>query len=147
MDEMKSEYPIWEVHVFPLTRAAGRLTLLREEDHLLRRFGQLDLIDLVAGEQTDFTLRSEADRFLFPIAGSVKSSLLDLRALSPSKNARAEITLEANQPQGLLVPFGVACSLGAKSAARIVILSTHSESHPEDRTISRDDLDQYAASQ
>lgn len=144
---MPSQYPIADMHVFPLTREAGRLTLLREKDHLLRRFGQLELMDLDVGEQTEFTLRAEADRFLFSIKGSVTATFLDLRAASPSKGVRAEFTLDADQPQGMLVPFGVACSLAASSAARLIILSTHSESHPEDRTPSPDELENYTASQ
>lgn len=135
------------MHVFALTREAGRLTLLRESDHLLRRFGQLELLDLAAGEQTEYTLRSEADRFIFPISGSVSALLLDLREISPSNGKRAEIALDVANPMGLLVPFGVACSLQAKAVSRLIILSTHSESHPEDRTIATDELSRYAASQ
>lgn len=144
---MPSQYPIADMHVFPLTRAAGRLTLLRETDHLLRRFGLLELIDLVAGDGTEFTLRAEADRFLFSLSGSAIVSLLDLRETSPSNGERAEFILDADNPQGLLVPFGVACSLEAKSPARLILLSTHSESHPEDRIAAFDELGTYTASQ
>lgn len=144
---MPSQYPIADMYVFPLARSAGGLTLLRETDHLLRRFGQLELIDLAADEQTEYTLRAEADRFLFPINGSATATLLDLRVTSPSNGARAELSLDADQPRGLLVPFGVACSLAAKTTARLIILSTHSETHAEDRTATTDELDQYAAAQ
>lgn len=144
---MPSEYPIADMFLFPLTRETGRLRLLRETDHLLRRFGQLELLDLAADEQTEYTLRAEADRFLFPISGSTSVRMLDLRETSPSKSMRAEFTLVSAEPQGLLVPFGVACSLAAKAASRLIILSTHSESHPEDRTASSDELAKYTASQ
>ncbi len=144
---MKPEYPIADMLVFPLKRDLGCLVLMREADHLLRRFGQLELLDLNEGEQTEFTSRAEADRFLFPIRGSATALLIDLREHSPSKGKRAEIRLEAIDLHGLLVPFGVACSLDAKSAAQLVILSTHSTSHPEDRSSSRDQLAQYIAAQ
>jgi len=144
---MLSEYPIADMHVFPLIREAGRLRLLRESDHLLRRFGQLELMDLSAGEQTEFTLRAEADRFLFPINGSLEATLLDLRESSPSKNVSTEIKLNDVNPKGLLVPFGVACFLATTATARVIILSTHSESHPEDRSATSDELSQYTASQ
>ena len=136
-----SKFPIADMHVFPLDRAAGRLTLLRNNDHLLRRFGQLDLLDLAAGDRQAFTLRGEADRFLFAIGGQVTVVLQDLRETSPTRGARAGVALKADQPQGLLVPFGVACSLTAESPARIIQLSTHSETHPLDRTVSAEELD------
>lgn len=135
------------MHIFPLTRQADRMVLLREADHLLRRFGQLEVVDLAAEEKTEFTLRAEADRFLFPLIGSVIVSLLDLRETSPSNGKRADFVLEAGKPRGLLVPFGVACSLEAGSASRLIILATHSETHSEDRTATADELDKYTASQ
>ncbi|HEX9596384.1 MAG TPA: hypothetical protein VF982_05855 [Anaerolineales bacterium] len=141
------KYPIADMHVFPLTRESGRLTLLRNNDHLLRRFGQLDLLDLAAGEQKDLAIRAEADRFLFAIGGQVALSLLDLRAGSPSHGVRVELALSAEQPQGVLAPFGVACSLVAASVARFIILSTHSEAHPADRAASADELAKYAGVQ
>lgn len=144
---MPSKYPIADMHKFPLGRKAGRLVLLREADHLLRRFGQLEILDLAPGERTDFTLRSEADRFLFPADGSVTATLLDLRETSPSKNARAEFALSASDPHGLLVPFGVACSLSATEAARLIVLSTHSASHPDDRSITADEIARLPAAQ
>lgn len=135
------------MHVFPLTEDTGRLTLLREVDHLLRRFGQLDLVDLATNQKTDFTMRAEADRFIFPINGSVNVQMIDLRSSSPSNGVRTNILLDSANPQGLLVPFGVACSLETRAAARVLVLSTHSESHPEDRTPDNDELEKYTASQ
>lgn len=144
---MPSQYPISDMHVFALSRAAGRLSLLREADHLLRRFGQLDLVDIPAGQQTDFELRAEADRFFFPADGNVKAILVDLRSSSPSLGVRAEVVLDASDPHGLLVPFGVACSLAAQSNTRLIVLSTHSTAHPEDRLATRDELDKYSTVQ
>ncbi len=144
---MKPEYPIADMVVFPLKRDLGRLILMREADHLLRRFGQLELVDLKENEQTEFTARAEADRFLFPIHGSATVLLIDLREHSPSKGKRAEILFDAGDPHGLLVPFGVACSLDAKSAAQLVIVSTHSSAHLEDGSFSYGELAQYIAPQ
>ena len=144
---MPSEFPIHDMLVFPLHPSSGPLTLLRNRDHLLRRFGQLDLIDLDAGEQTEATLRGEADRFYFCIQGRVTVTLLDLREHSPSLGAQARLTLDAKQPQGLLAPFGVACSLAAETDARLVLLSTHSEEHPQDRVACAEELGQFAGLQ
>jgi hypothetical protein len=133
-------YPIADMHVFPLRVEAGRLVLLREADHLLRRFGQLELLDLAAGTQTEFQLRAEADRFLFVIAGRVAVRLLDLRDVSPSHGAQVIVPLDEKKPQGVLVPFGVACGANAELDSRLIVLSTHSEAHPDDRAATADEL-------
>jgi dTDP-4-dehydrorhamnose 3,5-epimerase-like enzyme len=123
------------MHLFPLQRSGDALTLLREQDHLLRRFGQLDIQELATGKTTAAALRAEADRFLFVIAGAVKVTLRDERNESPSKGTRVEIELNAADPQGLLVPFGVACQATAQTDSRIVLMATHSEAHAADRSL------------
>ena len=127
------------MHVFPLTRQGGRLTLLRNSDHLLRRFGQLELLDLAAGQRSALPVRGEADRFLYSISGAVNALLLDVRPTSPSHGAQASMTLTSDDPRGLLVPFGVACSLEAISRVMVIQLSTHSESHPSDRALNAEE--------
>jgi hypothetical protein len=72
---------------------------------------------------------------------------VDLRESSPTRRARAAVGLDAADPHGVLVPFGVACTLRSTRAARLVLLSTHSETHAEDRTPSSDELQKYAAIQ
>lgn len=137
---VSSKFLIADMFVFPLRPESGHLTLLRNSDHLLRRFGQLDLLDLSAGQQTEYIVRAEADRFLFPIAGEVSVTLVDLRQHSPSRGIQTTVSLNTKEPQGVLVPFGVACSLACAQAARLVQLSTHSESHAGDRIVTPDEL-------
>jgi hypothetical protein len=144
---MPSQPAISDMHIFPLTVSGTRWTLLRDNDHLLRRFGQLDLIDLNAGQETDFELRAEADRFLFAINGRAEARLLDLRPGSPSLGSRVTILLDTEDPQGLLLPFGVACGLYAPIDARLIILSTHGENHIDDRKATAEELQTYAALQ
>jgi hypothetical protein len=134
------QQPISDMHIFPLTREDDRLILLREVDHLLRRFGQLEVLDLAAGSKTEFTLRAEADRFFFAIEGNCRVELIDLREASPTRDARASLALAAADPHGLLVPFGVACSLQAEASCRLVALSTHSQPHPRDRAAAPGEL-------
>jgi hypothetical protein len=140
-------FTISDMHVFPLTVSGTRWTLLREKDHLLRRFGQLDLLDLTAAQETDFELRAEADCFLFAINGRAEARLLDLRPNSPSLGSRVTVVLDTEDPQGLLLPFGVACALYAVTDARLIILSTHSDVHSEDRKATAEELQTYAALQ
>lgn len=144
---MPSEFPIADMLVFPLARVGGSLRLLREADHLLRRFGQLELLDLAAGSRSESQVRAEADRFLFPISGRVAAHLLDLRAGSPSHGAHASFNLSEDELQGVLVPFGVACALHAESNSRVLVLSTHSDAHPEDRAATVDELQKFTAIQ
>ncbi len=144
---MPSEYAIADMHVFPLQRQQGQLTLLRNSDHLLRRFGQLDVIDIKAGQQTDYTVRAEADRFLFVMDGAAELSLFDMRTQSPSNGERVALSLKAHDPKGVLVPFGVACMLAASADARVISLSTHSETHTQDSSLNQDELDKYIRAQ
>lgn len=144
---MPSEYPIADMLVFPLKQHHGKLTLLSNRDHLLRRFGQLTLIDLASGEKREASVRAEADRFFFIIAGSATIDLIDLRDQSPSRGKHAEVNLSYEEPCGVLVPFGVACTVTAANSARLIELSTHSEDHPSDRTLADDELAQYIAAQ
>lgn len=142
---MSSQPPISDMHLLPLQAAPDGVVLLRESDHVLRRFGELGLHSLAAGSQGAYSLRAEADRVLFVIDGAVEARLLDLRPQSPSHGVHARISLSANA-QAVLVPFGVACSLAAADAARVLWLSTHSAAHAGDRDATPDELAQFAAS-
>lgn len=135
------------MYVFPLQRSPRGFVLLREADHLLRRFGQLELLELAAGERVDLGLRAEADRFVYVIDGRCNVDLVDLRAASPTHGAHTVVALDAADPHGVLVPFGVACTLHAEGKTRLVLLSTHSETHADDRAATPDELQKYAAIQ
>lgn len=141
---MSSQPPISDMHLLPLQPAPDGVVLLREMDHVLRRFGELALQDLPAGSQGVYRLRAEADRVLFVLDGTVEACLLDLRAHSPSHGRHATFSLQANA-QALLVPFGVACSLAAGAAARVLWLSTHSATHAGDRDATPDELAQFVS--
>jgi hypothetical protein len=144
---MQNSPAIGDALVFALSRLNNKLTLLDEDSHLLRRFGQLDVLDLSADSETEFEVRAEADRFIFPIAGSLRARLIDLRQGSPSEGTRTEIELTAQNPSGLLSPFGVALSLRAETDARVIILSTHGRAHSEDRILAADELGRFSAVQ
>jgi hypothetical protein len=132
---MADSLPISDLHIFPLSRQDGRLVILHDTDHLLRRFGVLETLSLEPGASTPFNLRAEADQILAPLDGAVDLSLMDMRVESPSHGARAEITLSAADPQGLLLPFGVACRMLSADGARLLRLSTHSAAHASDRDL------------
>lgn len=132
---MPADTPITDLLVLPLQPEEGGLTLLSNQQHLLRRFGQLQLLELAPGQRSAASLKGEADRFYFVIAGEARIALEDLREHSPSRGAKDEVTLAAEQPQGLLAPFGVAVRLSSERGARVIVVSTHSEAHPADGTV------------
>lgn len=124
-----------------LERRDGRLAVLSAEQHILRRFGSLELLALETGCQTDFTQRGEADEFWAPVEGQVTVTLADRRPRSPSSGFQLSIELDAAHPQGLLIPFGVAYAFTAHGAARLLRLATHSDAtHPDDAAIPADGL-------
>lgn len=141
---MADTLPISDMLLFPLRRQDGRLLIVREQDHLLRRFGALDILSLEAGASTPYRLRAEADQILAPLDGTLAVDLVDLRPQSPSQGTRIEITLSAADPHGLLLPFGVACRLASSQGARLLRLSTHSAAHPDDRDLATSDLPEAA---
>ncbi len=141
---MSAQPPIPDMHVFAPQATPHGVVLLREGDHILRRFGELALHNLAAGSQGAYSLRAEADRLLFVIDGVVQACLLDLRPQSPSYGVHATFSLQANA-QALLAPFGVACSLAAAEPARVLWLSTHSQPHAGDRDATPDELAQFVS--
>jgi hypothetical protein len=137
---MADSLPISDMHLFPLSRRDGRLIILREQDHLLRRFGVLETLSLEPGASTPFNLRAEADQILAPLDGAVDLSLIDMRVESPSHDTRLEIKLSAADSYGLLLPFGVACRMFSADGTRLLRLSTHSAAHAGDRDLADGDL-------
>lgn len=140
---MTSPLPIPDMHILTLQAEPDGTVLLRETDHVLRRFGELALQAMNAGQPSPYALRAEADRVLFPLDGECSLRLLDLRQQSPSYGVHAVFALRAAAPQGVLVPFGVACSLAADAAVRVLWLSTHSQPHEGDRQATPQELQNF----
>lgn len=130
---MSNQLAISDLVLFHLERTDTHLAILRERDHLLRRFGLLELVDLAPGIDAAFNLRAEADEIWAPVDGAVELSLVDQRPQSPSYGVGMQLTLDAADPQAVLIPFGVAHAFAAAAPARLLRLSTHSRVHPLDR--------------
>ena len=124
---MQNQYPIADLYVFPVQRLDGRWKLLADSDHLLRRFGQLEFISLKEKQAISFDPNEEADDIYFTLRGAVRAVLSDLRKESPSYKIDYEIGLNANKPQGLLIPFGVAHSFSTSVGADLLKVSTHQQ--------------------
>jgi mannose-6-phosphate isomerase-like protein (cupin superfamily) len=135
-------YAIPDVYVLDLERVDGCLILLRDHDHLLRRFGQLEYRMLNEGEETPIALRSVADEIWSVITGEATLTMVDKRDGSPSENKKVQLSLSGKQPQAVLIPFGVAHYFSASKSTRLIRLATHADgTHPEDRALAADDLE------
>jgi dTDP-4-dehydrorhamnose 3,5-epimerase-like enzyme len=111
------------------------LQLLSFDDHMLRRFGQLDLIGKEPGDLDELSLRVVADEVWFMVEGTVRCICRDMRPGSPSQDQ--EVAFELSTPTRVLVPFGVAFGWQAiGSSALMLRCSTHQDGdHQEDRVI------------
>lgn len=133
------EQEIADLYIEPLSsevlEASQTLRALSFDDHLLRRFGQLDFIQRKPSEIETLTLRSVADELWVLVSGKVLCLCRDLRAGSPSENV--EVRFEISAPSRVLIPFGVAFGWQAVDhPAQMLRCSTHQDhEHPEDRVI------------
>ena len=140
---MSEQIPIGDVCRLLIEFESDRLVVLRDEDHLLRRFGQVEIRRLSASTKTPFMLREAADEVWTSIEGIAEFALVDQRPGSPSENSSMLVELEAVNPQALLVPFGVAYSISCRQDCILLRLTTHSDGvHPGDQTIPVEKLSQ-----
>lgn len=103
---------------------ATRWLALRDTDHLLRRFGQAEVIHALPGPKTLLRLRKVADEVWALIEGQVEFVWHDLRQDSPTFDRWHCLTCD--KPTLVLVPFGVAFGYRALAdSASLLRLSTH----------------------
>lgn len=121
-------YPIHDLFirsVEPERLAHGtRLELIRYSDHLLRRFGQAEVVFLEANQIRSAKTREIADEVWVLVAGSALFSWLDQRSSSPTRGAAYK--LSCDKPTLVLVPFGVQFEVRAEgNEAQLIRLTTH----------------------
>ena len=110
----------------PLGRGADRRTALSYSDHLLRRFGQADVVHLERGGRLERKEDDTADEVWALIDGEATFEWEDRRSSSPTSGRKA--SLAAQEPITVLVPFGVAFRVTAGGGAAILLrLSTHAD--------------------
>jgi hypothetical protein len=93
------------------------------EDHLLKRLGLIEWIQLVAGDSIPKFMRSQADELWTLIDGKAVFEWKDKRENSPTYNASH--SLIAQSPLRLLVPFGVEFMVSAKTDCTLLRISSH----------------------
>lgn len=112
-------------------------TLLSEAQHLLRRFGTLELVQIDEGAEEAYRVRGEADEILVPIKGATRLEALDLREGSPTQSYAMHIDLSQKDGDAILVPFGVAYRLSTDPSAEVLRVASHREgTHAGDRYLS-----------
>jgi dTDP-4-dehydrorhamnose 3,5-epimerase len=142
---MHSEYPIHDLYIKPIRtkydRGVTSWMPLRDDDHLLRRFGQVEVVRMEPTAPPICRLREVADDLWALIDGSAELRFKDLRAVSPSQGGK--FSLHVHESTLALVPFGVGFGIGALEEGAILIrMSTHEDgTHPADRTLRWEDLE------
>jgi hypothetical protein len=117
-----------------------RMVLLRFQDHLLRRFGALELLQLEPHSTTHLQVRAVADEAWALVEGKVEFVWWDLRSGSPTADCTHRLT--TSRPTLVLAPFGVAFGVRAlERPCTLMRVSTHVEGeHDDDRTLQWEDL-------
>ncbi|MCJ7825038.1 MAG: hypothetical protein MUP44_09080 [Anaerolineales bacterium] len=136
---MTETQPIHDLFIRELTAeetdGLTKFNVLRDDDHLLRRFGQVQGIRKSPGRNETLCLREVADEVWALIEGQVEFTWHDLRQDSPSQDQWHH--LRTGTPTLVLAPFGVAFGCRAlEDPAFLIRLSTHAEGeHSGDREI------------
>jgi hypothetical protein len=110
----------------PIGGGVEQRTALSYSDHLLRRFGQADIVHLEHGGRLEKKEEETADEVWALIEGEATFEWEDRRSSSPTSGGKA--SLAAREPIAVLVPFGVAFRVTAGNGAAILLrLSTDAD--------------------
>ena len=114
-----------------------RLSGLSYQDHLLRRFGDAELLEFETGLEPNLRLRKAADEVWILFNGSALLRMRDTRPESPTHGETHELELAA--PTRVLIPFGVAAGWRPiKAPVQLLRLSTHTDSESDAQTLEWD---------
>ena len=136
---MLQNLPIHDLFVreIPAREEQGltRWLALRDADHLLRRFGQAEVLRLSPESIPALRCRAVADEVWCLLEGQIACRWRDTRNDSPSKDAVYSTTFD--RPALMLVPFGVAFGCRALTEGCLLLrISTHADGeHEGDRTL------------
>ncbi|MBN2909475.1 dTDP-4-dehydrorhamnose 3,5-epimerase family protein [Polycladomyces sp. WAk] len=103
------------------------MEIVREDQHLLRRFGQMSVSMSYPGVIKAFHYHREQDDLWYFVSGNAQVVLHDLRETSPTCRQTDVYYMGEENPSVLLIPKGVAHGyrvLGNRPAV-IVYLTTH----------------------
>jgi hypothetical protein len=125
----RPRYPIHDLYLRPLEinleGGAAHLRLLAHSNHLLRRFGVVELFRLPAGATFGPRLQPVADDAWVLESGAADLFWRDERLGSPTRGGQHR--WRALPPLLWLVPFGVAFGMRCSQPCVLIRLSTHEQ--------------------
>jgi hypothetical protein len=132
------EFPIHDLYLEPLpiqvSSAGSHMNILSRCDDLLRRFGQVSLLDLGPDGTGNLEGNSNADEIWALIKGEVMFHWVDGREQSPTKGSKFSIQLD--RPSLALVPFGVQFTFEWEVPGTILLrISSEEKSSPSSTTV------------
>jgi dTDP-4-dehydrorhamnose 3,5-epimerase-like enzyme len=134
---VEKDVSISGVVIFELEWKDGRLVVLQENDHILRRFGQVDVVKMPEGSSLVTHRGGGADEVWALLEGEALLKLTDRRQESPSLGQTDEFELNGNSPQAVLIPFGVQAQIFGHSRSALLRITTHAdELFPKDTVFS-----------
>jgi mannose-6-phosphate isomerase-like protein (cupin superfamily) len=129
---IRSEFEISDMVVKDLDWRNGILDILNEGDHLLRRFGEVEVVTIEPQGSVQ-VFRQQADEIWALLSGHASFHLQDRRQDSPSQGAEVNLDISQDSPQAVLIPFGVLSKVTSNQGATLVRINTHQdESFPGD---------------
>ena len=121
------KFKIGDIAVLELDWEDYQLTILKEGDNLLRRFGQISIQKISAGGSLPESTNETVDEIWTLISGKGLLVISDLREGSPSKNETVSIEMGTENPFSILIPFGLKHSFSAEIDSEIIRVLTHQE--------------------
>lgn len=124
---MKSQFSIHDLYIDEISPGEAHnlweLPAYAFDDHLMKRVGLIEVVEISAGDVLPAFVRSEADELWILIHGKARFKWRDQRQNSPTDGAVH--TLNADSPVRVLVPFGVRFSMSAESDCSLLRISSH----------------------
>ena len=123
---IRSEFEISDMVVMDLDWYKGSLTVIKEGDHLLRRFGAVNVVR-IEPEGSIQVYRQQADEIWAVLSGYVSLHLQDQRQDSPSQGTEVDLGISQDTPQAVLIPLGVLCKGSSTRGATLLRITTHQD--------------------
>jgi dTDP-4-dehydrorhamnose 3,5-epimerase-like enzyme len=122
-----TRYPINDLYILKLNQDQQEtwrsLKAYAFENHLLKRIGLVELVELSAGDTLPAFIRHQADELWILYKGQANFHWQDQRESSPT--FKEVYSLDAESPIRVLVPFGVQFSVTAKTYCNLLRISSH----------------------
>ncbi len=124
---MEANYPIHDLYIEMLETVAAAswrsLDTYSFDDHLLKRIGLIEIIEVSAGDSLPEFVRAQADELWTLLEGEAAFHWKDHRKESPTFSATH--TLAADSPVRVLVPFGVEFRVSVQSDCTLLRVASH----------------------